>query len=211
MKSLEIKAQKRESLGKKNAGQLREKEMIPGVLYGKDEVVHLFVPFSELRHLIYTPNVFLVDLNIDGVVEKAMIQDLQWHPVEEKLLHVDFLKIKKDKPVKIYLPVKISGMAKGIKAGGKLKVNMRQVRVKAFFEDLPDVIEIDVTKLGIGNSIKVGDLKRDNIEFLDNKSNLIVAVVSTRAAQSASMLPEETEAEQQPEGEQPEGDSGAAE
>jgi len=211
MKSVEVKAQKRESLGKKSARQLREKEMVPGVLYGKDEVAHLFVPFSELRHLIYTPSVFLVDLNIDGVIEKAMIQDLQWHPVEEKLLHVDFLKIKEDKPVKIYLPVKITGMAKGIKAGGKLKLNMRQLRVKAYYENLPDVIEIDVTKLGIGDSIKVGDLKRDKIEFMDNKSNLIVAVVTTRAAQSSSVLPEDLEAEQQAEGEQPEGDSESAE
>ena len=211
MKSVEIKARKRESLGKKNARQLRDMEMVPGVLYGKDEVVHLFVPFSELRHLIYTPNVFLVDLNIDGVIEKAMIQDLQWHPVEEKLLHVDFLKIKDDKPVKIYLPVKIIGMAKGIKAGGKLKVNMRQLRVKAYYENLPDVIEIDVTKLGIGDSIKVGDLKKDNIDFMDNKSNLIVAVVTTRAAQSSSVLPEDLEEEKQTEDEQPEGDSESAE
>jgi len=193
MKSLEVKAQKRESLGKKSAKQMRDTGMVPGVLYGKDEVIHLSVPFSELRHLIYTPSVYLVDLNIDGQMEKAIIQDLQWHPVEEKLLHVDFLKVSDNKPVKISLPVNISGLAKGIKAGGKLKVNMRSLKVKALPENLPDVIEIDVTKLGIGDSIKVGEIKRDNLEFMDNKSNLIVGVISTRAAQSAAPLPEDEE------------------
>jgi len=193
MKSLEIKALKRENLGKKSAKQLRDKGMVPGVLYGKDEVIHLYIPFSELRHLLYTPDVYLIDLNIDGQTEKAMIQDLQWHPVEEKLLHIDFLKISEDKPVKISVPVKISGLAKGIKAGGKLKVNMRQLKVKALSENLPDNIEIDVKQLGIGDSIKVGEIKRDNLEFLDNKSNLIVGVISTRAAQSAAPLPEDEE------------------
>jgi large subunit ribosomal protein L25 len=197
MKSLEVKAQKRESLGKKSAKQMRDTGMVPGVLYGKDEVIHLSVPFSELRHLIYTPSVYLVDLNIDGQMEKAIIQDLQWHPVEEKLLHVDFLKVSDNKPVKISLPVNISGLAKGIKAGGKLKVNMRSLKVKALPENLPDVIEIDVTKLGIGDSIKVGEIKRDNLEFMDNKSNLIVGVISTRAAQSAAPLPEDEEQEEE--------------
>ncbi|NLB26350.1 MAG: 50S ribosomal protein L25, partial [Bacteroidales bacterium] len=93
MKSIEVKAQKREILGKKRAKELREKGMVPGVLYGKNGVVHLVVPFSELRDLVYTPNVYLIDLNIDGTIEKAMIQDLQWHPVEEMLMHVDFLRV----------------------------------------------------------------------------------------------------------------------
>ena len=193
MKSFEIKAQKRENLGKKSAKQLREEGMVPGVLYGKDVVIHLFVPFSELRHLVYTPNVYLVDLNIDGQIEKAMIQDVQWHPVEEKLLHIDFLKISDNKPVKIGVPIKINGLAKGIKAGGKLKVNMRQLKVKALSDNLPDNVEVDVTNLGIGYSIKVGEIKRDNLEFLDNKSNLIVGVVSTRTAQASAPLPEDEE------------------
>ena len=195
MKSLEVKALKRESLGKKSAKQLRDKGMVPGVLYGKDDVIHLYVPFSELRHLLYTPDVYLIDLNIDGQAEKAMIQDLQWHPVEEKLLHIDFLKISDDKPVKISVQVKITGLTKGIKAGGKLKVKMRQLKVKALIKNLPDNIEIDVKQLGIGDSIKVGEIKRDNLEFMDNKSNLIVGVISTRAAQSAAPLPEDEEQE----------------
>lgn len=209
MKSLTVKAQKRETVGKKEAKKLRAQGMIPGVLYGKDEVVHLTVPFSEIRKLIYTPNVYLIDLDIEGSAEKAMIQDVQWHPVDEQILHIDFLKIFKDKPVKIFVPVKITGTAKGIKAGGRLKTNMRKLRIKALSENLPDTIEIDVTKLEIGDSIKVGELQRDNLEFLDNNSNLIVGVVSTRVAQAAMLLPEDLEEEEaeataEEEAEQPE-------
>ncbi|MGC9355632.1 MAG: 50S ribosomal protein L25, partial [Mariniphaga sp.] len=121
------------------------------------------------------------------------------------ILHIDFLKIEADKPVKIGIPVKMIGTAKGIKAGGKLKVNMRKLRVKALAENLPDTIEIDITKLGIGDSIKVGELQRENLEFLDNKSNLIVGVISTRVAKSAMALPEDEEEE----GAEGEGEEGA--
>jgi large subunit ribosomal protein L25 len=211
MKSLKIEGRKRESVGKKDAKKLREQGLVPGVLYGKDEVTHLAVPFSDLRPFIYTPNVYLIDLEIDNKVVKAMIQDVQWHPVEEQILHIDYLKIEADKPVKIGVPVNLVGTAKGIKAGGKLKVNMRQLRVKGLAENLPDTIEIDVTKLGIGDSIKVAQLQRENLEFLDNKSNLIVGVISTRVAQAAMMLPEDEEEEEAEgaEGAESEGEGGS--
>ncbi|MEE4286021.1 MAG: 50S ribosomal protein L25/general stress protein Ctc [Mariniphaga sp.] len=200
MKSLKITGQKRESLGKKGAKKLREQGLVPGVLYGKDEVTHLAVSFSDLRPFVYTPDVYLIDLEIDGEVHKAMIQDVQWHPVEEQILHIDFLKIEADKQVKIGVPVQLVGTAKGIKAGGKLKVNMRKLRVKSLAENLPDTIEVDITKLAIGDSIKVGELQRENLEFLDNKSNLIVGVISTRVAKSAMSLPEDEEEEGAEEG-----------
>jgi large subunit ribosomal protein L25 len=193
MKSLKIEAKKRESLGKKEAKKLRAQGLVPGVIYGKNEVKHLVVQFSELRPVVYTPNVYLIDLDLEGEIHKAMIQDMQWHAVDEQILHVDFLKIEEDKPVKIAVPVKITGMAKGIKAGGKLKTNMRKLRIKALANDLPDAIEIDVTSLGIGDSIKVAQLRREKLEFLDNKSNLIVGVISTRVAKSGMALPEEEE------------------
>jgi len=196
MKSVEVKARKRETLGKKEAKKLREQGLVPGVLYGNDNVVHITTSFSELRHLVYTPAIYLIDLNIDGEISKAIVQDIQWHPVEEQILHIDFLKIEEDKPVKMHVPVKITGLAKGIKAGGKLKSNMRKLKVKALSEYLPDTIDIDVTRLEIGDSIKVGELERENLEFLDNKSNLIVGVISTRLAQAGMTLPEEEEEEE---------------
>jgi large subunit ribosomal protein L25 len=186
MKTVVVKGQKRNSLGKKEAKLLRSQELVPSVLYGAGEPIHFAVPFSEMRQLVYTPGVFLVDLDIDGTIYPAMMQDVQWHAVEEQILHVDFLKIEENKKIKIDVPVKVAGLAKGIKAGGKLKINLRRLKVKALAKDLPDTIEINVTKLGIGQNIKVGDLSLKNIELLDKKSNVVVAVTITRAAKSVA-------------------------
>jgi len=186
MKSLVIKGQLREALGKKDAKKLRAQELVPSVMYGSDEVIHFAVPFSEFRQLIYTPSSFLIEIDIAGKVYKAIMQDIQWHPVEEQILHVDFLRVKDGNPIKMEIPIKIIGHAKGTKAGGKLKVNMRKLKVRALAEYFPDTIDIDVTQLGLGQSIKVGDLKLENVELLDSKSNVVVTVAMTRAAMSAA-------------------------
>lgn len=196
MKTLVVKGQKREALGKKDAKSLRSQELVPAVLYGAGDPVHFSVPFSEMRQIVYSPGVFLIDLNIDGTVYPAIMQDIQWHAVEEQILHIDFLKIEDGKKIKIDIPVKIKGLAKGIKAGGKLKTNLRRLKVKALAKDLPDNIEIDVTKLAIGQSIKVGDLSLKDIEILDKKSNVVVAVTITRAARSAAGAAVEEEEEE---------------
>src|SRR5690554_3865489 len=196
MKSLKITGQKRDGLGKKEAKKLRVQGLVPGVLYGNDEVIHLTIAFSDLREFVYTPSVYLVDLNVDGTEYKAIIQDIQWHPVEEQILHIDFLKVEENAPVKIGVPVELVGTAKGIKAGGKIKFNLRKLRVKAMAENLPDTIKVDITKLNIGDSIKVEQMKLDNIEFLDNKSNLIVGVISTRVAKSEAVVLDEEEEEE---------------
>ena len=196
MKSLVVEGKKRETLGKKEAKRLRTENIVPAVLYGGDEVIHFAVSFSDLRKLIYTPNVYLIDLDIEGEKYKAIIQDVQWHPVEEQILHIDFLKVEDDKAVKISIPVQLKGMAKGIKAGGKLKNNLRRLKVKALAENLPDVITIDVTELAIGQSIKVEDLEYDNVEFLDSSSSMVVSIITSRAAKSAlGSLPEDEEEE----------------
>ncbi|MCD6355581.1 MAG: 50S ribosomal protein L25/general stress protein Ctc, partial [Prolixibacteraceae bacterium] len=181
MKTVIVKGEKRKSLGKKEAKKLRAQELVPAVLYGGDEVVHFAVPFSELRKLVYTPSVYLIDLEISGEKYSAIMQDVQWHAVEEQILHVDFLQIRDDKPVKIEVPVNIVGLAKGIKEGGKLKVNLRRLKVKAFAADLPDTIDIDVTDLELSQSIKVADLSVKNLEFLNSKSGVVVTVSVTRA------------------------------
>jgi len=186
MKSLTVKGEARKSLGKKDSHKLRAAEKAPAVLYGGEEPVHFSVDFSELRKLIYTPNVYLIDLDIDGTSYKAIMQDIQWHPVEEMVMHIDFLMIADDKPIKIDVPIKVTGHAKGIRAGGKLNTNLRRLKVKALATDIPDTINIDVTKLGLGQGIKVGDLKVENVEFLDPKSNVVVSVAITRAARSAA-------------------------
>lgn len=196
MKTLLVKGEKRKSLGKKEAKLLRSQEAVPAVLYGAGEPIHFSVPFSEMRQLVYTPGVFLIDLDIEGTIYQAIMQDVQWHAVEEQILHVDFLKVEEGKKVKIDVPVKVVGLAKGIKAGGKLKTNLRKLKIKALAKDLPDSIEINVTKLGIGQSIKVGDLALKNIEILDKKSNVVVAVTITRAAKGAAGAVVEEEEEE---------------
>jgi len=186
MKTVVIKGQLRETVGKKETKKLRSQDIVPAVLYGGEEPVHFAVPFAELRQLVYTPNVYLIDIDIDGNVYKAMMQDIQWHAVEEKILHIDFLRIVEGKPIKIDVPVAINGLAKGIKMGGKLSVNLRRLKVKALANVLPDSITVDVTKLGIGQSIKVNQVSIPGVELLDTKSNVIVSVNITRAAKSAA-------------------------
>ncbi len=192
MKTVVIKGQKRETLGKKESKKLRAQEIVPAVLYGGEEVIHFAVPFKELRSLIYTPNVYLLDLDIDGKIYPAIMQDIQWHPVDEQVMHVDFFKIVADKPIKIEIPVTTSGLAKGIQQGGKLQVNLRRLKVKALAKDLPDTINIDVTELGVGDSVKVADIEAGELELLDTKSNVVVAVNVTRVAK---VVVEEVEGE----------------
>lgn len=185
MKSISIKGTKRELLGKKDAKKLRAEGLVPGVLYGGEEPIHFYTPEKEYKPLIYTPNVYLVNLDIDGTVYPSIIQDSQFHPVEEKLLHVDFLRTSEDKPIKIEIPVKTEGFAKGIRKGGKLKLNLRTLKVKALPKDLPDTININVDDLDLGQSIKVGALQRENLEFLNAKAVPVVTIMVTRAARAA--------------------------
>ena len=193
MKSVVVKGQKRETVGKKESKRLRAQQIVPAVLYGGEEPIHFAVPFSELRKLVYTPSVYLIDLDIEGQVYKAIMQDVQWHVIDEQILHIDFLSVQDDTPIKIDIPVAITGLAKGIKMGGKLNKNLRRLKVKALAKDLPDTISIDVTKLEIGQSIKVNEVNVENIELLDTKTNVIVSVTITRAAKSAGGAEDEEE------------------
>ena len=186
MKSFAIKGTAREVVGKKDAKKLRAEDKVPCVLYGGEEPIHFCAEAGAFRKVIYTPSVFLIDLDIDGTTYKAIMQDVQFHPVDEQILHIDFLKIDEDKPVKIDVPVKVSGYAVGMRSGGKLKVNLRRLRVKALAKDLPDNIEVDITNLEIGQSFKVGELESDKLEFLNSKSVPVVTIMITRAARAAA-------------------------
>ena len=185
MKSISIKGTKREAVGKKETKKLRAEGLVPGVLYGGDEPIHFYAAEKAFKPLIYTPNVYLVDLDIDGTVYQSIIQDTQFHPVEEKLLHVDFLRTTDDKMVKVEIPVKTEGFAKGIRKGGKLKLNLRTLKVKTMVKYLPDYITINVDDLDLGQSYKVGSLVRENLEFLNAKAVPVVTIMITRAAKAA--------------------------
>ena len=187
MKSISIKGTKREVVGKKEAKRLRLEGLVPGVLYGGEEPIHFYAPEKEFKSLIYTPNVYLVNLDIDGTVYQSIIQDTQFHPVEEQLIHVDFLRTSDDKMVKVEIPVKTEGFAKGIRKGGKLKLNLRTLKVKAMVKHLPDTININVDDLDLGQSYKVGSLQRENLEFLNAKAVPVVTIMITRAARAAKV------------------------
>jgi large subunit ribosomal protein L25 len=185
MKSISIKCTKREVVGKKEAKRLRSEGLVPGVLYGGEAPIHFYAPEKEFKPLIYTPHVYLVDLDVDGTVYQSIIKDSQFHPVEEKLLHVDFLRTSEDKMVKVEIPIKVDGFAKGIRKGGKLKQNLRTLKVKGMVKHLPDFIEINVDDLDLGQSIKVATLQRENLEFLNAKAVPVITIMITRAAKSA--------------------------
>jgi large subunit ribosomal protein L25 len=181
MKSIEIIGFKRANLGKAESAQLREDGNVPCVLYGGDSQVHFFSPMYLFRDLVYTQEAKLVELNVDGTVYKAILQDLQIHSVSEVLLHVDFLQIFEDKLVKIEIPIRTSGVSVGVQKGGKLVVKQPKLKVLALPKDLPDFIDVDVTKLDLGKSARVSEVKLTNFTILNPGSLPIVSVAIPRA------------------------------
>ena len=180
MKSVSLSGSRRENVGKKDAKKHRRDGKIPCVLYGGNEQIHFAVDDKAFSKLLFTPEVNLIRVNIDGSEYETIIQDVQYHPVTDRTLHVDFLQIHPDKPVTIGIPVNFSGTPKGVLKGGKLIRKARKLKVKALAKDLPDTIEIDITELEIGDSVKVSDITRDNVMFLDPATNVIVGVRTAR-------------------------------
>ncbi|MDA3881631.1 MAG: 50S ribosomal protein L25/general stress protein Ctc [Prolixibacteraceae bacterium] len=186
MRTFELEGKLRESLGKKDAKKLRVANQVPCVLYGLEENIHFYCNLEAVRKLIYTPHVYLINLNLDGKQYQAVMQDIQYHPVNDEPLHIDFLKTSEDKPVKVNIPVVTNGFAKGIREGGRLQVEMRRLWVSALPKDLPDEIKIDVTNLGINESYRVSDIETDTLKIINVKSVPVVRVMVTRASRSAS-------------------------
>jgi large subunit ribosomal protein L25 len=180
MKSIAISGSLRENEKKQTTKQLRAQDIVPCVLYGGKEQVHFAVPAADFKKLVYTAEVLTADLTIDGKSYSAIMQDIQFHPVSEKILHIDFLELIKDKLVTVEIPVKITGSAPGVKEGGKLVTKVRKLKVKALPKDLPDSIEVKIDKLEIGKSIRVADLKVKNVEILNAPNNIVTSVVTTR-------------------------------
>ncbi|SMB88777.1 LSU ribosomal protein L25P [Hymenobacter roseosalivarius DSM 11622] len=185
MKSLEIVGFKRANLGKKEAKQLRLDSYVPCVMYGAGEQVHFSAPAILFRELLYTPEVHIVDLNVEGTIYRAIVQDAQFHPVNEMLLHVDFLQLQDGKEVKMDIPVKYIGTSPGVQQGGKLISKLRKVKVKALPENLPDYVEVDISDLDLGKSIKVSKVQPTNYTILTNSLAPIATVAIPRALKGA--------------------------
>ena len=186
MKSFELKGTVRTDLGKKASKAERVSDNIPCVLYGGKDNVHFTTTVSDVRKLVYSPDVFIVNLDIDGTKTKAIMKALQFHPVTDKVLHLDFLKLTDDKPVVVEIPVKLEGLAEGVKAGGKLALEMRKLKVKGLYAQIPENIVIDVTALGLGKSIQVGAISVENLDILNAKNAVVAQVKLTRAARGAA-------------------------
>ena len=187
MKTIELKAVKRADFGKKAAKAFRREGLIPCVIYGGSEEIAFTVDAKEVKPLIYTPNSYIVELNIDGKVEKAVMREVQFHPVREQILHIDFYRVQDGKPVSIAVPVRLSGTAEGVKVGGKLALSARKLVVSALVENLPDELVVDVTPLNVGQTIFVGDLKFDNLQFVSPATQAVCAVRVTRASRGAEV------------------------
>ena len=184
MQVIKIETTPRTDFGKKASRAMRREGLVPGILYGGGETVSFTVNAEALKPLIYTPNSYIVELMINGKAEKAVMREVQFHPVREEILHIDFYRVQEGKPVAITVPVRLTGNAEGVKVGGKLVLSTRKLVVSGMVDKLPDEITVDVTSLGVGKTIFVGDLKSDDLKFLTPATTAICAVRVTRASRS---------------------------
>ena len=164
---------------------IRKNGGVPCVLYGGEEIVHFTVPNEGLRNLVYTPHIYVVNLDINGKKVNAILKDIQFHPVKDTILHVDFYQINEVKPIVMEVPVRLEGLAEGVKAGGKLALQMRKIKVKALYNVIPERLVINVSNLGLGKTIKVGELSYEGLELITAKEAVVCAVKLTRAARGA--------------------------
>jgi large subunit ribosomal protein L25 len=185
MKTIEITGSFRKELGRKSSRELRKANYVPCVIYGGKENIHFFTHENNFNKLVYTPDAHIVKLDIEGKSHLMVLKEIQFHPVSDKVIHVDFTEVSENKPISINIPVKLTGDSAGVKAGGKLRLKMRNLLVKGFANDIPEFLSIDVTDLKIHQSIKVGDLSFDKIDLLDSKKLMVVSVATSRVAQKS--------------------------
>ncbi len=186
MEAIQIQGEVRSELGKKGTKADRHAEKVPCVIYGGDKTINFTASPKELKALIYTPNFYIADIVIDGEVRKAIVKDLQFHPVTDRLLHADFQELVEGRKVKTEIPVRTVGIPAGVKNGGKLMLKVRKLKVKATPDQLVDVVEIDVAKLKMGQSFKVKDIVGVKMEILNASSIPIATVNIPRSARSAA-------------------------
>ncbi len=193
MKTVSLSGLPREGVGKKDAATLRAQGRVPAVIYGGDKQIHFSVNLIQFSKFVYTPDVFKFQIEVDGQEYEAILKDLQFDPVKDRMIHVDFMQLLPGRAVKIDLPLRIAGSSIGVRNGGKLNVNFRRIMVKGFPDKLPEVFELDITKLKIGQSLRIKDLKGAGIDILHAPDAVVVAVRRARGAVDAA---EEAESEE---------------
>ena len=196
MKEINVTGQKRTDLGKKASKTLRKEGLVPCNLYGqatadgKPVAMSFACPMTELRKVFYTPHIYVINLVIDGESHTAIMKELQFHPVTDALLHVDFLEVNDQKPITIGIPVKLVGLAQGVRDGGRMNLSIRKINVTAPYQQIPEHLDVDVTALKIGKSIKVGELSYEGLELTTGKDVIVCSIKMTRAAMSAAAAAE---------------------
>ena len=198
MKEISVSGQKRATTGKKATKELRKEGLVPCNLYGEKkgekglpEALSFAIPAAQLRKVVYTPHVYVVNLTIEGEAHKAVIKELQFHPTTDALMHVDFFEVNETKPITIGIPVKLSGHAQGVRDGGRLSQAVRQLNVTAPYKQIPEVLDIDVTELKLGKAIKVAELNFEGLEIATPAQVVVCSVKATRASRSAAAAAEE--------------------
>jgi large subunit ribosomal protein L25 len=197
MKEISVSGQKRTETGKKASKMLRKEGLIPCNLYGEKrdekglpEAMAFVAPMAELRKAVYTPHVYVVNLTIDGKEHKAIIKELQFHPTSDALIHADFYEINETKAITVGIPVNLTGHAQGVRDGGRLNLSIRKINVTAPYKNIPEKLDIDVTSLELGKSIKVGSLQFEGLEIATPKEVIVCSVKATRASRSAAATEE---------------------
>lgn len=180
MKTVALTGELRTELGSKSSNGLRNEGKVPCVLYGEGNLIHFFVYSPDFKALVYTPNTYKVQLTIEGKKYMAILQEMQFHPVNEAILHADFLAVTETKPVTVTIPVVVEGNSPGVRAGGKLIQKIQRIKIKGLISHIPDSIQVNIDQLDLGQSTKVKDIQIPNIEILDNKDNAIVSIKMTR-------------------------------
>ena len=192
MKEINVAGQKRTDLGKKASKQLRKQGLVPCNLYGeakldgKPTAMAFAVAMSDLRKIVYTPHVYVINLIIDGESHTAILKELQFDPVTDAVIHIDFLEVNDQKPITIGIPVKLVGLAQGVRDGGRMNLSMRKLTVTAPYQQIPEHRDIDVTALKIGKSIKVGELNFEGLEIANSKDVIVCSIKMTRQAAAAA-------------------------
>jgi large subunit ribosomal protein L25 len=210
MKTIAIKGEKREGLGKAATKQIRNQGKVPCVIYGGAENINFSVYEADFSNLVYTPNSYLVRLDIEGNQRMAILQDMQFHPVSEAIRHADFLEVSADKAITTTVPVALEGSSPGVIAGGNVQVKISKLAVRAMYKDLPDSIVVNIDNLVLGKSVKVSEITLPNVELLDPAENSVVSCLVTRAAKTDDELEgEDGEGEEGEEGEGEESEESA--
>ena len=193
MKESSLKGQVRETTGKKATKELRKEGLVPCNIYGEKkgqnglpEALSFAVSMGDLRKVIYSPQVFVVTIDINGQAHKAIIKEIQFHPTTDAVLHVDFFEVNETKDITIGIPVKLNGLAQGVRDGGKLNLSIRKIDVTAPYKQIPEVLDIDVTDLQLGKAIKVGALQFEGLKIATSPEVVVCSVKATRASRSAA-------------------------